>query len=41
MEKPKGGQDQVWEVGVGELGETGVGKMETTILEQKFKKELL
>ena len=34
MDKAKGSQEQGWEVGLGEAGESGGGKMKTTVLEQ-------
>ena len=41
MDKTKEGQDQGWGVGMAGVGESGGGKMETTVLEQQlnFKKE--
>ena len=35
MDKAKGEKDWGWEVGVGGAGESGGGKMETTVLEQQ------
>ena len=35
MDKVKEGWDPGWEVGVDRVGESGGGKMETTILEQQ------
>ena len=35
IDKAKGGKDAGWEVGVGEAGESVVGKMETTVFEQQ------
>ena len=39
MDKAKGGQVQGWEAGMGGEGWHGGVKMETTILEQQFKKK--
>ena len=36
MDKTKEGQDQGWEVGMARVRRSGGGKMETTVLEQKF-----
>ena len=33
VDKDKGGQDWGWEMGVGAVGESSGGKMETTVLE--------
>ena len=38
MDKTNGGQDHGWEVGMAGVGESGGRKMETTVLEQQFKK---
>ena len=38
MDQVKGGKDSGWEVGVGGVGQSGGGKMETTVLKQQFKK---
>ena len=35
MDKPKGGKDQGWEVGMAGVGVSGGGEMETTVLEQQ------
>ena len=37
-DKDKEGKDGEWEVGVGGTGESGGGKMETTVLKQQLKK---
>ena len=34
MDKTKGGYDWGWDVGMAGVGESGEGKMETTVLEQ-------
>ena len=34
MDKAKGGKDGGWEVKVGGVGESGGGKMETTVFKQ-------
>ena len=39
MDKAKVGQDGRWEVGVAQVGGSGGGKMETTVLEYQLKKE--
>ena len=35
MDKAKVGEDGGWEVGMGEVGESSGGKMETTVFEQQ------
>ena len=35
MDKAKEGKDGGWEVGLGRVGESGGGKMETTVFEQQ------
>ena len=35
MDRAKRGWDSRWEVGVGRAGESGGGKMETTVLEHQ------
>ena len=35
VDKARAGKDGGWEVGVGGVGESGGGKMETTVLEQQ------
>ena len=37
MDKTKGEQDQGWEVGMADVGRSGGGEMETTVLEQQQK----
>ena len=34
-DKAKGGKNGGWEVGVGEVGESGGGTMETTVVKQQ------
>ena len=38
VDETKWGQDQGWEVGMAGVRGSGEGKMETTVLEQQFKK---
>ena len=41
MDKAKEGQDQGWEVGMAGVEGSSRGKMETTVLEQQYKKTKL